>query len=72
MKTFNFITAITWSNWTLPIITFYGNSGRYIEKDDCKFIIWDGCHVATKYRNKIWFASHLSVPRRFKKACKSL
>ena len=72
MKTFNFIYAITWMNWGLPFITFYGISGFYIEKDGMQFIIWDACHVATKYRNTVTFDPRASVPRGFKKCCKSL
>jgi hypothetical protein len=72
MNKFNFVYAITWMNWELPIITFYGNSGCYIEKDGLKYIIWDGDHVGTKFGKKIWFSPNTKVPRGFKTYCKSI
>jgi len=72
-KSFTFISAITWSNWDAPIITFFGNSGCYIEQGGSKYIIWDGGHVATKYRNVLTFNPAVKKwPAGFKTACKSL
>ena len=72
-RNFNFISAMTWSNWDAKPITFWGNSGYYLEQGGSKYIIWDGGHVATKYRNVITFnPNEKKLPRGFKTACKSL
>jgi hypothetical protein len=75
---FNFIPARNWSDWNVPVITFFGSSGHYLkmqvnpETDPTFYIIWDGCHVATKHISKVTFNPKHStlLPRGFKTACK--
>jgi len=49
MKTkFIYIPASFWSNWTEPMITYYGSSNHYIVHENVIYFISDGMHVATK------------------------
>ena len=53
----------------LPIVTFYGASGSYILFGGVYYILYDGCHVATKsgsvsYNNN----ANIHLPRGFKSA----
>jgi hypothetical protein len=53
-------------------ITFFGNSGRFYILNGVYYIIWDGCHVATKVNSRITYKQDTKLPTGFKKACRNL
>lgn len=76
MKIFNFIPVkqldkIIDEN-DCKIITYYGSSNHYFVFNDIIYFISDGCHVATKEKNKITFNSNFKFPKGIKKEMKEV
>lgn len=76
MENFNFIPAKQLDNIieenNCKIITYYGSSNHYFVFNDIIYFISDGCHVATKVKNKITYNPNFKFPKGIKKEMKEV
>ena len=72
MNYFNFISAKIWSDFNSEFITYYGSSNHFTIFNNVIYFISDGCHVATKVKNKITYNPNFNFPHGIKKEMKKI
>lgn len=72
MNSFNFVPANIWSNFNTEFITYYGSSNHFTIFNGVIYFISDGCHIATKVKNKITYNPNFNFPHGIKKEIKKI
>lgn len=74
MKQFNFIPAYQFDELfnDKPLIIFYGSSTGYYQLNDTKYIISEGCHIATKTGKKYTLNPNFDMINPVRKSIKNL